>query len=418
MATIDPRITELRQRTERRTVAASAEGAAAAAGMLSVGALGLAWIATYAAGGSKTALPHAFYVPVILCAIRFGHRGALLVSVAAGVVAGPLTPLDVQAGTSQQVDNWVARIVAFVVIGQLTAYLSRHSLPSLTNELAGHRFRHQFREAISNGQIRLEYQPIVDLATGDLAGVEALARWDHPEYGAIPPDEFIKEAERRQCISELTRHLIAQACGEVAEWRNSLLRDQPLFKLAVNVSAADISDPELCDHVSAVLDDTGLPNHWLYLEITETALVDDIDAVVERLMDLRMVGIRLAIDDFGTGESSLAHLQQYPIDVLKIDRAFVNRVDTQPPTDVLAHGIIALAQAMDLRTVAEGIETGGQARVVRDLGCTMGQGYLFSRPLDVAAIEAILKNPRMFRYRNLSHLEPPSSSEGIQQRLV
>lgn len=414
MAMISPRVAHLTERTKHRTVAVSAQGDAIAAILFSVGAVVLAWVATYAAGGSKTAVPHAFYVPVILCAIRFGHRGALLISVATGVVAGPLMPLSVEANTAQTPGNWIARLVAFVLVGQLTAYLTRHSLPSLTEELAARRFRHDLHHAIDAGQIRLVYQPIVDLTTGELAGVEALARWDHPERGTIGPNEFVTEAERHGCVNQLTRHVIDEACRQVAEWRTSSLADREMFKLAVNISAADIADDTLCQHISELLEETGLPNHWLYLEITETALVDDVDVAVGRLMDLRMLGIRLAIDDFGTGESSLGHLQQYPIDVLKIDRMFVNRVEMEEPGDVVAHGIIALAQAMNLRTVAEGIETGGQARIVRDFGCTMGQGYLFSKPLDVAAMEEVLESPRWFRYRTLFHLAAPSASDDPQ----
>lgn len=343
--------------------------------------------------------------------MRFGHREALLVSVAAGIAAGPLMPLNVEAGTAQTLGNWLARLVAFVVIGQLTAYLSQHSLPSLSDELAGYRFRNELCRAVDGGQIRLEYQPIVDLVTGELAGVEALARWDHPDRGVVGPDEFVGAADRFGCVDELTRHVIDRACRQVAGWRRSFLHGQDVFEVAVNVSATDIADPDLSGYITEVLDRTGVPNHWLHLEITETALVDDIDLVVERLMELRMLGIRLAIDDFGTGESSLGHLQQYPIDVLKIDRMFVNRVDLERPDDVVAHGIIALAQAMNLRTVAEGIETGGQARSVRDFGCTMGQGYLFSRPLDVAGIEGVLENPRWFRDRNLAHLNASTSTD-------
>lgn len=404
MATIDPGIARVREHAERRTIAASANGDAVATLLVAVATLALAWVASYAAGGSRSALPHAFYVPIVICAIRFGQGGALLVSLAAGIVAGPLLPLDAGLGTAQPLGNWLARLAAFVVIGQLTAFLSRYSMPSVTEEVAAHRFRKEFRNAIGDGQIRLEYQPIVDLMTGDVAGVEALARWDHPERGSISPEDFVSRAERYGCVNELTHHVVDQACRDVARWRTGPLAERNDFTLAVNVSAADIADPKLRQHISATLGATRLPNHWLHLEVTETALVDDVDLAVERLMDLRMLGIRLAIDDFGTGESSLGHLQRFPIDILKIDRLFVSHIDTDDPSNVVARGIVALAQAMQLSTVAEGIESPEQARIIRELGCTLGQGYLFSRPLNTNDLEGVLTVPHWFRYTNLLQL--------------
>jgi hypothetical protein len=185
------RFASLRDRTERRTVAASSDASAGLTWLVALLGILVAWVLSYWAGGSKTALPHAFYVPVIVVATRFGARSALVVSIVAGVASGPLLPLDVAAGSSQGTANWVGRAVAFVIIGQLTAYLSRHSLPSLTAELAARRFRGELAQAIARRELRLEYQPIVELATGDLVGVEALVRWDHPQRGLIPPAEFI-----------------------------------------------------------------------------------------------------------------------------------------------------------------------------------------------------------------------------------
>ena len=403
----------VRARTAGRTVDASLGADAAFAGLLAAGTLVIAWLASYAAGGSHTALPHAFYIPVIICSIRFCYPGALLAAIAAAIAAGPFLPLNVDLGTAQSLDNWLARGAAFAIVGVLTAYLSRHSLPSLSAEIATRRFRHELEAAVTAGQIHLDYQPLIDLRDGNLIGVEALVRWEHPERGTIPPDQFIPEAERSGCINLITRRVITDACRQVATWRNErLLAGHHGFTLAVNVSAADLTDPTLCDHISTVLADTNLPPHWLHLEITETALVNDIDTVIDRLMDLRLLGLRIAIDDFGTGESSLSHLQQYPVDILKIDRTFIARLEHRQRGDVLAHGIIALAHAMDLTTIAEGIETPHQARLVREFGCNIGQGYLFSRPVGSTALAAILEHRQHFARANTAHLDTGMSAEG------
>lgn len=228
----------LRDRTERRAVATSSAGDAGLATLLVIGTVALVWTCTYGAGGSKTVLPHAFYVPVVIAAIRFRARGALVTSVAAGLAAGPFMPLDVAARTAQPTLNWAGRLVFFVLVGQLVAYLSHHSVPSLTRELSLRRLRGELDAAITTGQLRLEYQPIVDLGEGSLVGVEALIRWDHPDRGAIAPDDFIPDAERAGCVDRVTRFLIAEACHQVDQWRDALPPGVD-FTLAVNVSALD-----------------------------------------------------------------------------------------------------------------------------------------------------------------------------------
>lgn len=395
----------LRDRTERRAVATSSAGDAGLAVLCLIGTLVLAWVFTYAAGGSKTVLPHAFYVPVVMAAIRFRGRGALVMSVAAGLASGPLMPLDVAAGTAQPALNWAGRMVFLVVIGQLVAYLSHHSLPSLTRELSLRRFREELAAGIAAGQLRLEYQPIVNLLDGSLAGVEALIRWDHPERGAVAPDEFIPEAERAGCVDQVTRFVLTEACAQMARWRDALPARVD-FTLAVNVSALDLTDDTLAGFVAETLERHGLPNHWLHLEVTETALVADLGAAVNGLMRLRMLGLRIAIDDFGTGESSLASLHRFPADVVKIDRFFVRNLDDHDAGLALAQGVVALARTLGLVAVVEGIETAAQARTVRALGCPRAQGYLLARPMRPAEIAALLADPPRFQRANLAHLTP------------
>ena len=371
----------LRERAEGRGVDASGQSAQPITVSWVIAAIGLAWVATYLAGGSSTAVPHAFYIPIIVAAVRFGARGVLVTSLIAGLVVGPLMPLDVAAGTAQSPGNWATRLVIFVVIGQFTAYLVRHSLPSLTTELGDRRTRNEIRDAITQGQMRIEYQPIVGLASGDVVGAEALVRWDHPTRGLIGPDVFICDAERTGCIGDITRFVLTEACTQVARWRTGVLSDCERFRIAVNLSGADLSDDALPVFVGDILAESGLPNDWLHLEVTETALVADVDAATNSLMALRVLGVRLALDDFGTGTSSLAHLHRFPLDVVKIDRLFVTRAETHEYSAVLTNGIISLTHTMGLTTVAEGIETQGQAQMLRDFGCELAQGFLFSRPL-------------------------------------
>lgn len=395
----------MRDRTARRAVATSSAGDAGLAVLCVIGALALAWMFTYGAGGSKTVLPHAFYVPVVMASIRFRARGALIMSVVAGLAAGPLMPLDVAARTAQPTLNWAGRMLFFVVVGQLVAYLSHHSVPSLTRELTLRRFRGELDAGIATGQLRLEYQPIVDLTDGSLAGVEALVRWDHPDRGAIAPDDFIPEAERAGCVDRVTRYVITEACRQLDQWRNALPAGVD-FTLAVNLSALDLTDDTLPEFIAEVLERHALPNHWLHLEITETALVADLDAAIDGLMRLRMLGLRIAIDDFGTGESSLASLHRFPADVVKIDRFFVRHLDEHSAGLALAQGVVALAHTLNLGAVAEGIETAAQARAVRAMGCPRAQGYLFAKPMRPAAIAALLADPRGFQQANRAHLTP------------
>ena len=382
MAAFEWRFSSLRERTEERTIGASTASGPLLTCLWLVLAVVTAWCVSYYAGGSRTAFPHLFYVPVVVGAARFGFRGALATSIVAGLAAGPLLPLHVGDGTVQAAGNWLARMAAFVVIGQIVAYLCQHSRASLLDGLAHRRFRRELQAATENGQFRLVYQPIVDLHSGEMVGVEALARWNHPVLGAVSPDEFVASAERAGCVSNITRWALRQACADLARWRTAtFLPDSAAFRVAINVSADDLLDPTFHELVAEVLH-AGMPNSWLCLEITETAVVSDVRAVINELMALRMLGIRLAIDDFGTGESSLAYLQQFPIDVLKVDRMFVATLDHGFRGDVVARGVTAMATAMGMGTIAEGIETPAQALHMRDLGCELAQGYLFSPPFD------------------------------------
>jgi len=250
---------------------------------------------------------------------------------------------------------------------------------ALDAELAG---------ALERGELALAYQPIVSLDSGDVVEVEALLRWHHPTRGVVPPSRFIPLAEASGLIVPLGRWVLEEACRAAASLPNDP-GDAPLG-VTVNVSGRQLDDPALPEHVAAALAASGLPAHRLTLEITESALTRDTRAALASLGALKASGVRLAIDDFGTGYSSLRYLQQFPIDVLKIDKSFVDGVERGGHDAAFARTIVSLADTLALRTVAEGIELPEQRDRLRDMGCTLGQGYLFAHPLDRDELEALL----------------------------
>jgi diguanylate cyclase (GGDEF)-like protein len=251
--------------------------------------------------------------------------------------------------------------------------------------------------ALDAGEFRLVYQPILALdgaapaAPAAVTGAEALLRWEHPTRGLVSPAEFIQRAERTGLIVAIGRWVLRTACRDAATWPHGAGGPPTV---AVNVSARQLADPRLVDDVTDALASARLPAERLLLEITETTLAEDTEATLARLQALKAVGVRLAIDDFGTGYSSLAYLQRFPVDVLKIDKAFVDGVARDESDAAIVRAIVALAEALGVRTVAEGIEEPTQCAALRALGCAQGQGYLFARPLPPDALAALLGAPR------------------------
>jgi diguanylate cyclase (GGDEF)-like protein len=249
--------------------------------------------------------------------------------------------------------------------------------------------------ALGRQQLRLHYQPIVDLATGDIVGAEALLRWAHPQRGFIPPLTFIPLAEETGLIQPIGRWVLETACAAAAAWRED--RPGSSYQINVNVSAGQLISTDLVEDVASVLSRTGLPAELLTVEITESVLMADMAAVASMLGQLRSIGVRIAIDDFGTGYSGLSYLDRLPVDILKVDKAFVDRVDKKSRRPALAGAIVGLGELLGLDSVAEGIETPGQRQAMVDLGCRHGQGYLFSRPVDLATFRLMLAadHPRL-----------------------
>lgn len=333
-----------------------------------------------APSGSPTGLVHLYYLPVIYLAAFVGARAAALLAVVAGLAAGPLMPvqgrIQVTAG-EQPVTEWLVRLTLLVVVGVVVAWLAgRQARPVdlLLRDMASAR---SLRGAITAGRLTVHYQPIVDLSDGSVAGLEALCRWTDRSGRAIPPSEFIPVAERSGLIGMLGARVIELAVRQAEAWSDGPDR-RP--SMSVNVSAAQISDPGFRAAIAAVLAGSRLESNQLCLEITETAIIADPQAALATVHAARQMGVRVALDDFGTGHSSLAQLAGFPVDIVKIDKAFVDDVDTDPKMRSLVLAIVEMAGALGASAVAEGIERASQLAVLRDLGCPLGQGYHLGRP--------------------------------------
>ncbi len=242
------------------------------------------------------------------------------------------------------------------------------------------------QRALDDGEFTLRYQPIMDLARGDMAGMEALMRWEHPERGTVAPLEFVPLLEDTGMIVPVGRHILREACAWAVHMQSVCPR-VPALSMAVNVSARQLQRPELIDEVRAALQDTGIEPASLTLELTESVMVQDMELSLLRLKALRALGVKLAIDDFGTGYSSLNYIRRLPVDILKIDRSFL--ADPNPEVAELTAAIVQLARIFKLKAVAEGIENSVQLERLRRIKCDFGQGFHFARPLPAQEILAM-----------------------------
>jgi Amt family ammonium transporter len=237
----------------------------------------------------------------------------------------------------------------------------------------------ELRHAVAGDQLRLHFQPELNLVDGRVIGVEALVRWQHPTYGTVQPNEFIPLAEESGVIVEVGRWVLREACSVIAGWG-----DDPILgglSVAVNLSGRQLREPGLAQTVASALLETGLDAGRLLLEVTESVLMENDKVAVSLLEELRRSGIRLAVDDFGTGYSSLGALLRLPIDQLKIDRSFVSGLPDDDDAGTIARAVVSLGHNLNLTVLAEGIETEAQLVALREFGCDLGQGYLFARPV-------------------------------------
>jgi EAL domain-containing protein (putative c-di-GMP-specific phosphodiesterase class I) len=264
--------------------------------------------------------------------------------------------------------------------GRRTYRFFEHDMDALVKERRA--LELDLRQAIARGEFELYYQPVVDLRSNEISGCEALLRWHHPSRGMVSPAEFIAVAEDTGLISQLGEWVITTACAEAATWPDNV-------RVAVNISPVQFRSHALALKVAGALAASGLLASRLELEVTETVLIRDDAAALATLHQLRALGVRIALDDFGTGYSSLSYLQRFPFDKIKIDRCFVSEIAQSEGSSSIVQAVVNIANARNMTTTAEGVETEQQMILLRALGCTEMQGYLFSPARPAAEIRRL-----------------------------
>ena len=246
----------------------------------------------------------------------------------------------------------------------------------------------ELRRALDQQELTIHYQPIMSLPHQRLVGFEALVRWQHPTRGLIGPDEFISVAEETELIAQIDSWVLKQACQQLADWQHQFT-DCADLKISVNLSAQDLYKANLLKEIDQVLEHTGLSGQAIALEITESTLIKEFSQTIDLLMQLTARGVQISIDDFGTGYSSLSYLHRLPVNNLKVDRSFVTQMESEPRNYQVVSTIMTLSQQLGLTAIAEGIETSQQLQQLQALGCQLGQGYLFAKPLTAFEIETL-----------------------------
>jgi EAL domain-containing protein (putative c-di-GMP-specific phosphodiesterase class I) len=267
------------------------------------------------------------------------------------------------------------------------------------------------RRAIERKEFVLYYQPIVSLETGAISGFEALIRWQHPERGFVPPDEFIKIAEETGLIIPIGQWVLEEACRQIHQWQEEFPQFPPL-QISVNLSSKQFINSDLIAQIRRVLEETDVAPQSLKLEITESMVMENFELAVEMLNQLRALGIELSIDDFGTGYSSLSYLHRFPISTLKIDRSFVSSMTGNNENAEIVRTILMLARSLKMNVVAEGVETEEQLSQLAMLECEYGQGYYFSKPLKATDASQLLSS------RHIYPITLPSLETLVQQESI
>ena len=257
-------------------------------------------------------------------------------------------------------------------------------------------------------QFRVVYQPIVDLSSGQMRGVEALLRWRHPDLGDVPPDTFIPMAEAGGSIQELGWFVLREVCAQLAQWRRTVPRHR--MAVGINVSSRQLDEPGFAAGVHALVAEHGLDPEQVVLELTEQSLSRDFETAVEVVAELRAGGVSVAVDDYGTGYSSLRYLHRFDADVVKIDRSFIAYLEDSLHTQKIVRSVMDMATSLDLQSIGEGIETFGQLALLRSLGCELGQGYLFSRPVEPGGIGELLREGVCFVVDPESGADPAATA--------
>ena len=373
------------ERVSTRLVAVTVERRTAVAASVIVVLLAIGYVSTYALGGAHSVPPHFFYLPILFAGLRFGLVGAIPTAIASAILAGPLMPAEVALGTNQALSDWVVRGAFFVAIGATLPAMMRRGTTTIQQDHRNIRIEMEIRRALAHGEFILFYQPIIDLRDGHIVGAEALLRWQHPERGLLVPAEFIHDVER---IGSIANWVLREAATTATRWRTTYGLDS--FHISVNVSAQNLAQPDFVTQVRNALQTARLDPAHLCLEVTESAMIADIDSIAIRLQVLRSIGVKIAIDDFGTGHATLSYLQQLPIDVIKIDRSFVDDLGTRRNGDAIVASMLQLASQIGATCVAEGVETEIQRDALSRDGCALAQGYLFARPVPACQFEELL----------------------------
>ncbi|HEV3451602.1 MAG TPA: EAL domain-containing protein [Acidimicrobiia bacterium] len=358
--------------------------------------LGFSWGLARLVGGAGAVAPLWFFIPIVLAAVRFGPPGAFIAGAASVVLAGPLLPATTHPMTAQPLSDWGTRGGFFILIGVFFALASRQ--PEGARALARRvtRLDRDLRHAMARGELEVHYQGIFDIGgrRRRVIGAEALLRWRHPIHGYIPPGRFVPIAEHTGLIDELGELVLAEVCQRVAAWCQ--LTDGP-FVATVNLSARQLGDPDLARRVQCCLDTAGIDPSQLCFEITETSAMADIKLTQQQLQGLHDLGVRLAIDDFGTGYSSLAYVHLLPIDTIKIDRSFIERITQETNAAALVANVIMLAHTLGHEALAEGVETSEQLALLKSMLCDQAQGFHLHRPGPPDEITTALKRQRRQR---------------------
>lgn len=347
-------------------------------------ATALVTFAVYATGGAPNPYAHLYYIPILYAAARHGHIGAFLAAVAAGLAAGPLMPSSQISQGHQSISDWGLRLVLMVVISLVASWLVSQDPRPLDLLLRDVVLGHGLRSAVRSGRLRVHYQPLIDLRDGKVTGVEALCRWNDNRGRPVAPDLFIPAAEHTGAIMAVGREVLRQSTTQSAKW---VAEHGEGLMMSVNVSAVQLCKPEFLADLTRLAGSAAARHYTLCLEITETAIMADRDKAFLALSAARAMGVHVAIDDFGTGHSSFAYLGGFPIDIIKIDQSFVERVDVDVTAHALVSAIVGVAGSLGATTIAEGIETVGQLQALRALGCDIGQGYYLGRPTEPGQID-------------------------------
>nr|WP_225941920.1 EAL domain-containing protein [Sporosarcina limicola] len=254
----------------------------------------------------------------------------------------------------------------------------------------------ELRKAIELEQFHIHYQPKISFFREEINGMEALVRWQHPELGLISPERFIPLAEDNGFIIQLGEWVMRRSCAQNKKWQQQGL---PFLRVSVNVSVKQLMEPDFVTKVETILMETGLESCWLEIEVTESTFVD-VDDATSILEEIRSLGIRISIDDFGTGYSSFSYLKQLPVDTLKIDRSFIEDIDTNEESKAIVKAVLTIAETLGMDVIAEGVETREQLAVLHEDGCSQAQGFLFSKPLTEDEFEVYLRNSQRYISKN------------------